>query len=238
MRITFFGTGTGVPGPNKKCSCALMEAGGGLYLIDAGCDPMPELVRRGLRPEDIRAVFLTHRHGDHTFGLAPFVSQCSWHFKEADPLIFLPEQRLLEPLRAWIAAADGILREDLRFAETREGLIYDDGVLRVTAEKTGHLDVSYAYIMECEGKRVLFSGDLSPGDPQRLLRKGPFDAAVCECGHFSAMTYLDALRAYPPKHFYLNHFSKTFAESCHHLRTVLESEVPVTLLEDDYEILL
>ena len=35
----------------------------------------------------------------------------------------------------------------------REGLFYDDGVLRVTAFRTGHIDVSYAFMLEAEGRK-------------------------------------------------------------------------------------
>ena len=44
-----------------------------------------------------------------------------------------------------------------------EGVIYDDGYLKVTAIPTKHCPPmhSYAFLLEGEGKRVVFSGDLS-----------------------------------------------------------------------------
>jgi glyoxylase-like metal-dependent hydrolase (beta-lactamase superfamily II) len=57
-------------------TCTLLEADGQRLLVDPS--PGPDLLepllfaRTGLRPSDIDAVFVTHFHGDHRFGLALF----------------------------------------------------------------------------------------------------------------------------------------------------------------------
>ena len=241
MRITFIGTSHGISEPNRKCSCSLIEAGDKKYIIDMGCDPMPELIKRGIRPEQIPAVFVTHTHGDHVNGLVPFVNQCCWFYKTADPAIYLPELNILKPLREWMECTHDMIRESIRFFEIKEGVVYDDGTIRVTVLKTGHISVSYAFLLEAEGKRVLFTGDMKHGDGPtadyaRFTAESTFDAVVCECAHFDAMQYLEPIRKNPPKRFFFNHYSWIFVESCHHLRKLLENEVPVVLVTDNYEV--
>lgn len=44
MKITFLGTGHGVPSPDRHCSATLVEVGGKRYLIDAGA-PVVDIMR-------------------------------------------------------------------------------------------------------------------------------------------------------------------------------------------------
>lgn len=243
MRITFLGTSHGVPEPGRKCACTLVEAGDRKYLIDMGMDPVPDFIERGMNPADITAIFITHRHGDHTNGLPAYVNLCCWYYRKAVPLIYLPDMRIKDALRAWVETAANRLREDLRFEQVRDGLFYDDGVLRVTAMRTGHMEDCFAFKLEAEGKKILFTADMTPEDGPtadygRFTETDAYDAVVAECAHFDAMKYLEPIRRNPPKRFFFNHYSSKFTESCHHLRTVLENELPVVLLTDGYELIL
>ena len=70
MKLIFLGTGHGVPAPDRHCSATLLEVGGKRYLIDGGA-PVVDIMRaRGIPVDGLSAVFVTHRHSDHTFGLA------------------------------------------------------------------------------------------------------------------------------------------------------------------------
>ena len=241
MKITFFGSSHGVPEPNRKCSCAMLEVSDKRYLIDMGTDPTPELINRGLTPNDITAVFLTHPHGDHTNGLVPFADICSWRFKDADPLIFLPQAEIADALRNWIRLTCGGLRESLRFKKVSEGKLYDDETICVTALATRHTDNAYAYSICAGGKTILFTGDMKGGDGPvadyaRFVTEDGIDLAVAECAHFDAMLYLEPLRKHPPKLFCINHYSTRWAESCFHLKKMIEPDIPVILATDGLEI--
>ena len=123
MRITFFGSSHGVPEPNRKCSCAMVEAGGRKYLIDAGTDPVDELVKRGIGISEIRAVFITHLHGDHTDGLVHFLDLLSWYYKEASPAFYVPKTELKDVLRRVAKALrpEGVLYASFKYG-TFEGI--------------------------------------------------------------------------------------------------------------------
>ena len=237
MRITFFGTSHGVPEANRKCSCALIETCGRKYLIDAGTNPVDSLVTMGLRPEAVAAVFITHLHGDHTDGLVHFADLLSWYYKEASPVFYVPKPGVPDALRPWLSLNGVALRDDLEFKVIREGVFYDDGVLRVTAFRTGHIDVSYAFLLEAEGKKALFTGDMKHetgplDDYARFAESHVFDFAAAECAHFDAMLYEAPLREHPPKLFCFNHYSPRYEESCRHLARELDGTVPVIFATD------
>lgn len=241
MRVTFLGTSHGVPEPGRKCSATLLEVGSKKYIIDAGADITSELINRGIDPELINAVFITHLHGDHTNGLIQFVGLLSWFFTKADPEIFLPRLEAKEGMAAWLKVNQGEIRPSLRFTEEKEGVIFDDGTIRVTAMRTGHIDISYAFMIEAEGKKVLFTGDMKNGDGPtadyaRFVTEDGIDLVVAECAHFDANLYIEPLRKHPPKRFCFNHYSWQFVESCNHVRNTLWGEIPVTLVTDGYEV--
>ena len=72
MKITFLGSSHGVPEPNRKCSCIMVEVEQNIYLIDIGTPAIDLLRRRGKSIDAVKGVFITHMHGDHTDGLIQF----------------------------------------------------------------------------------------------------------------------------------------------------------------------
>ena len=160
MKITFFGTSHGKPEPHRKRSSAMVEIGENRYIIDIGTDITEPLITRAIPFASLRAIFITHMHTDHTNGLIPFVGLCrDSSYKIADPMIFLPGdiEKTVEVMNAWMLCNGTPITRDYRYMPVSEGALYDDGTLRVTAFRTRHTNESYAYLLEAEGKRVLFS---------------------------------------------------------------------------------
>ena len=189
MKLLFIGTSHGVPEPTRRCSSCVLEVCGSYYLIDMGTQVIEDLRKRGIAVEDVRLAICSHPHGDHTDGLISFVDLVNWYFKSADPLILLPDSRMIAPLCAWISATDERkpLRGDLRIDSFREGIAYEDENLRVTAIRTQHCANSYALLFEGEGKKILYTGDLcrpSVDFPQ-IAFETELDLLVCETAHFS-----------------------------------------------------
>lgn len=202
MRLIFIGTSHGVPEADRRCSSYILETGGNYYLIDMGTQVIEDLRKRSIPVEKIRLVICSHAHGDHTDGLISFVDLINWYFKNADPLILLPDRRLIPPMREWIIATNEgkPLREGLRMEEYSEGAVYEDECLKITALRTKHCENSYAFLIEGENKSILFTNDLnrpSVDFPGILTGKKP-DLLVCEAAHFSpdeCIPYFDEAKA-------------------------------------------
>lgn len=218
MRITFWGSSSGSPAPNMKCSCTLIEVGERKYLIDAGTLIIEQLADRGIDIGAIDALFITHMHRDHTDGLPSFYLRLhSPYAKDAAPDLFLPQKPMapiIEALEAWrkCNGNEGKPRTDL-FRQVEEGLIFDDGTLRVTAYPTRHAENldCWSYLLEAEGKRVFFSGDFSRRPEEEFhyeILEQPPDLAVCELGHFKAEKYGVIFAEKPPRRLVINHISK------------------------------
>ena len=241
MRVIFLGTSHGYPEGNRRCSSTLIEVNGSRYFIDMGADVSCDIINRGIPSESVKAVFITHMHGDHTNGLIHFLDLATWAapFKNADPEIFIPGScdDVSACLKNWFALNGSPMR-DFRFKEVQEGVIFDDGVLKVTAVRTKHCAISYSYIVEAEGKSVLFSGDLSKhpaNDFPYAALDMPLEFAVLEVAHFPATEYIPILNGRNnPKKVYFNHYSRRNIESIG--TAIKELDMPVHLATDGLEV--
>lgn len=225
MRITFVGSSHGVPEPNRRCSCIMIETGGRVYFVDMGTSAVDALRTRGIPVEAVQAVFITHMHGDHTNGLIPFIDLITWYFKQVDPLICLPMAEAADVIERWLKATLNEQPHRTRYRQTEEGLVYDDGVLRVTAAATKHCLRSFAYLVEAEGKRVLFTGDLRGAQvdfPEAALAQS-VDLVVCEAAHFKATDYLPVFERGDIAKVCVTHYNEEFFESVLQMQKALNA---------------
>lgn len=194
MKITFLGTSHAVPEVGRRCPSTMMEINGKLYFIDAGA-PIADLLRnRGADMTALRAVFATHMHGDHLGGLLNLADLINWYFRETDLQIYLTEQRGIDQFKALISTFSGPVDESrIHFRLMRPDFIYEDENIRVTPIPTRHMHKenrpTYAYLVEADGKKVLFTGDLSQhleeNDFPAYALEHPIDLLVMEMAHFS-----------------------------------------------------
>ena len=207
MKITFLGTSHGVPERFRKCSCTMIQVEDRVYFVDMGCMATDEMINRGMAPRDTKAIFITHMHGDHTGGLIPFVELASWYFTDCNPAVYLPKIEAVQPLKQWLQLNTEPLRDEIRFAPVTEGSLYDDGFLKITAFRTRHCDISFSYLVEAEGKRILFTGDLKRPDVDFPLAalETPLDAVICEAAHFPVTDYIPILQNRNIGSVYVNH---------------------------------
>jgi len=70
MEFQFLGTSSGTPSKTRNVSgLALRGPGGGWSLVDCGEGTQHRILHTTLSLHDLRAVFITHLHGDHCYGL-------------------------------------------------------------------------------------------------------------------------------------------------------------------------
>ena len=207
MKLTFIGTSHGVPEAEHRCSCTMIETCGRIYFVDMGTQAIEDLRRRDIPPEDVKGIFVTHMHGDHVNGLLSFVDICNWYFTSADPKIFLPTAEGIEALKGWINALEKRPWRGIEINLAHEGVVYDDGFFKITAEQTKHTRASFAYFAEAEGKTALFTGDLRGVNED--YPKGAFgrtlDAEICESAHIDPRDYAAVFEKSDIKRVFINH---------------------------------
>lgn len=74
FRIHILGCGSALPTLRHYASSQVVEVRGKLFMVDCGEGTQMQLRRSRIRFTKIRAVFITHIHGDHCFGLIGMIS--------------------------------------------------------------------------------------------------------------------------------------------------------------------
>jgi len=175
--VVLLGTGFPRPDPARASASTAIVAGDKWFVVDAGRGATMRIAGTDLKYANLKAVFLTHLHSDHTAGL-PDLFDTSWQFgRKTAPLELYgpPGTKRLSSAMLQFFAEDIHWRRDLlekhpgagatiRTHIVREGVVYDDGGVRVTAFAVDHKPVPYAfgYKFESGGETVVISGDTRP----------------------------------------------------------------------------
>ena len=176
MKITFLGTSHGITEKDRFTSATLLSVGNSNYLIDAGAPIMKLLQEQNVKFNTLSDIFITHSHGDHYLGLVEFINQMESfkQFSDVNVKIHGPELFPYEALRTFLFG-DGSLHSfklggnrhetndttsRISFEKYSAGEIFNDGTIKVTAYKTKHFADSHSLLIETNGKKILFTGDL------------------------------------------------------------------------------
>jgi len=88
MRLTVIGSGDAFGSGGRHNTCFHLTTSGATYLVDCGASTLPALKARGVDPNTIDAVILSHLHGDH-FGGIPFLMLDAQYLSRRErPLVF------------------------------------------------------------------------------------------------------------------------------------------------------
>ncbi len=237
MKITFLGSSHGVPEANRKCSCMMVEVGECIYFVDMGTPVVDQLRRRGRSMDAVKGVFITHMHGDHTNGLIQLIDLITWYFKTPNPVVVLPDPQAGQVINDWLKVIINGCEKDIEYRQTREGVVYDDGVLRVTAIPTRHCPGSHAYVLEAEGKTVLCTGDLANPTIDFPYVDRELDLLICESAHFPTTDYLPVLERQKTKKLCVTHYSPRWMQSLYEFKARMDERGQCMLIAtDDLEI--
>ncbi len=146
MNLTFLGTSSGVPTKTRNVTAiALRESiGSDWYLIDCGEGTQHQLLHSNLSMNSLRAIFITHVHGDHCYGLPGILASAGMGGRKEPLKIIAPDgieewlkltqenTQLYLPFELEFICSDLLPDVDLKYTE-------------VTTIKLSHRVPSYAY---------------------------------------------------------------------------------------------
>ncbi|EAY02094.1 metallo-beta-lactamase superfamily protein [Trichomonas vaginalis G3] len=162
--VTFLGTGARQPSSMRNVTGLMLHTKSGVIAIDPGEDYYGQLCRKYGKTvteqllKEIKMVFVTHIHGDHTFGVHKLLSERSK----------LTNEEI-------IVQADQILIDELKYYEkyqkfyvnyvNRDTTTVTVGNNVVTSIPVNHCPGSHAILVEIDGKyRFSFTGDKNQED--------------------------------------------------------------------------
>lgn len=182
-QIVILGTGTPNPDPERSGSAVAIVVNGAAYLVDCG----PGVVRRAaeaartkgitaLRVPNIRFVFITHLHSDHTLAY-PDLIFTPWVVGRKDALQAYGPRGLKSMTddieHAWAkdiyVRTHGLEHEtgaghQVDVHEIAPGVVYQDANVTITAflVKHGSWDEAFGYRFQTADRSIVLSGDTAP----------------------------------------------------------------------------
>jgi len=145
------GTASAMPTADRHLSALAVERKGRLLLFDCGEGTQYRLMNADLSRARIDAIFVTHLHGDHCYGLPGLLSTMALQQRTAPVTLVVPPGT-----RALLDATPGASPRDLSFSvEVREvdapfaeALVYETDELTVTARPLQHRRFAMGFRLE------------------------------------------------------------------------------------------
>jgi ribonuclease BN (tRNA processing enzyme) len=147
--------------PNTSVLCQL----GVTILVDCGPTVPPAVWKAVPDPNALDAIYVTHLHSDHTFGV-PGVLFRLWQDGRRKPLAIIGQRGTKEHLSTLFDLAHGkpwrVLSYPLRFLTAEEGLSIRYRGVKLSFAETKHSVRNLAIRFDWRGKSLAISGDGSP----------------------------------------------------------------------------
>jgi len=118
LRIVFLGTSAGTPSRDRNLAAVAVVMDGRALLFDCGEGTQQQIIRSPLRFGAIEAIFITHLHGDHLYGLPGLVATLGMHNRTAPLDVYGPRG---------LAAYFDAVRRTSQFNPAFDVLLHDVG---------------------------------------------------------------------------------------------------------------
>lgn len=148
MKLTFLGTGSGVPAKHRNVSSLalhIVDKEGSVWLFDCGEATQHQILHTSLKPRKITKIFITHLHGDHIFGLPGLLSSRSFQGGETALTVYGPKG-VREFIETSMRVSMTHVKYPLNIEEfDEEGLFCDEKDFRIEGKKLVHGIPSYGF---------------------------------------------------------------------------------------------
>lgn len=148
FEITVLGNGSALPMAGKHHSAHALNVHEQYYLVDCGEGTQTRLGACGINPMKLRAVFITHLHGDHLYGLFPLIDTLSLMGRKQPLAVFAPRPlgELMECMNRLMQGGPQFPVEYHPVDTTKNLMIYENSVMEVWTVPLRHRVPAAGYL--------------------------------------------------------------------------------------------
>ena len=140
FRVTILGNSSATPTPERNPSAHVLNVHEQFFLVDCGEGTQQRLIRCGINPMKLQAVFLSHLHGDHVYGIFGLISTLGLMGKRTPLQIFAPKP-FDEVLANHLRYFDSELSYEVQWCEVetrKHKLLFENKTLEVWSVPLRH----------------------------------------------------------------------------------------------------
>ncbi len=144
--ILFLGTSAAVPSKLRSTSCIALRSGPDIILLDCGEGAQRQLMLSPFSFMKIRAILITHMHGDHVFGLPGLLQTMSLSDRKG-PLLVCGPPGIKAALDAMMSATEGETQYPVEVMEVSGGESIGVAGMTIMPYATVHGIASVGYVV-------------------------------------------------------------------------------------------
>ena len=148
IAVTLWGNTSAKPTSTGHPSAQVVNINEQLFLVDAGEGVQRQMMRYGVSPLKLRAVFISHLHGDHLYGLFPLLSTMGLYGRRTPLRIYAPRP-FGEMLEAFLRLCESDLPYTPEWVEvdtTKHQIIFENDTTEVWSLPLRHRVPTAGYL--------------------------------------------------------------------------------------------
>lgn len=152
IEVTVLGSSGSSPAKGRQMPAVALRHEGEIFLFDCGEGTQMQMLQYGINTYRIKAIFISHAHGDHIIGIAGLVRTLALNNRKDSLLIFVPrgQERIIRSLVVFDKALIGY---EIRIVGIGTGTVYKGKGFSIEAFKLNHTILTYGYVFKEDDKR-------------------------------------------------------------------------------------
>lgn len=196
MELSFLGTSSGVPTKERNISSITLKANNSKKwcLIDCGEGTQQQILNTNLSLIQLEAIFITHIHGDHCYGLPGLLASAGMSGRKENLFIIAPK-KIFKFIDSVIKTTELYLPYKLDYIDVKTLGNKELEQFKVSSIKLSHRVPSYAYIFELNitnnklKTKLLKQAEIPPAPYWGEIQKG--NDIIIKDKTYSAADYLE-----------------------------------------------
>ncbi len=140
FKVTILGSSSAKPTPTRHQSGQVVNINEQFFLVDGGEGVQQQMFRYGINPLKLRAIFVSHLHADHVYGIFPLLSTMSLYGRKTAIKIYAPAP-FGAMLSSYLEYFGGDVAYDVEWVEvdcTQHQIIFENRTLEVWSMPLRH----------------------------------------------------------------------------------------------------